>query len=186
MQVQKDDEYSYSLYIRPKSGSRIASTCKRQKGEYPWEPLGVPPCVLSDCPPPSTLCSPAHLLLLVTQRIPAQCFFHLALLVLKTLSRSFCCAHTSNPSYPLCCLPFPKGNTPGWRQVCLSSTAGPARMCHRVQWHLWNLVKDADNSAACRIWSIPISVFREGVWLYIFLQKTSLFYHYFSQVSCMP
>lgn len=74
-------------------------------------------CVLSGCPPPPrTLCS-AHLLLLVTQQIPAQCFFHLALLFVKTFSWSFCCVHTSNSSYPFCCLPFPKGSNPEWRQV---------------------------------------------------------------------
>lgn len=74
-------------------------------------------CVLSACPPRSC-CSPAHLLLLVTWHIPAQRSFHLVLPLLKTFSWSFCCAHTSNPSYSLCCLPFPKGHAPEWGQVC--------------------------------------------------------------------
>lgn len=112
-------------------------------------------------------------------------FLHLALLLLKTFSWSFCCVHTSYSSYPLCCLPFPKGSAPGW-ETGLSPTAGTARMCHRVQRHFWNLLKDDDNSAACRNWSISISVFREGVWFHIFLQKPSPFYHHFSQVSCTP
>lgn len=46
MQVQKDAEYSYSLYLRAKSHSSLPALVKGRK-----EPLGAPACVSSQTVP---------------------------------------------------------------------------------------------------------------------------------------
>lgn len=123
MQVQKDGGIVTLCSLGPRVIVELPAFVKiRKKGEYHCEPLRVGARVSSQPVP----LGPAVLLPVFCSWSPDtflhSVFFHLALL-LKTFFRSFCCARTSNPSCSLRCLPFPKGNAPGWRRVCLWPTA---------------------------------------------------------------
>lgn len=101
----------------------------------------------------------------------------------QPFSQPFSCAQCLNPA------PIPKealwvgdGSAyPAAVPRSLPATGEPScDGCHwlllEVQWHLWDLVKDADTCAVCCLWYKPISALTTCFCLHAFLQNRNLFF----------